>query len=140
MMIDYAKRARQLFLHGLNCAQAVAAAFGTIADIEIDAATAIPAPFCAVGAVPPDEVCGAIKGLCMAIDMIYLRGSDEAMSAAAKLVRMFRERFGSADCRILLPDAAGDRAPTPDSKLICAEYVEYAADILAGQLRYDGVI
>ena len=139
-MIDYAKRARQLFLNGLNCAQAVAAAFGTIADVEIDAMTAISAPFCAVGTVPPDEVCGAISGMCMAIDMIYLRGSDEAMSTASKLVRIFRERFGSAVCRVLLPNAAGNRVPTPDSKLVCAEYVEYAADILAGQLRYDGVI
>ena len=139
-MTDYAKRARQLFLNGLSCARAVAAAFGGIADVDIDAATDIPVPLCAAGSAPPDEICGAISGMCMAVDMIYLRGSDEAMAIGSKLAAMFRERFGSAECSRLLLNTTGDRVPAPDRKQICADYVEYAAYILAEQLRLDRVI
>ena len=138
------EKARENFLKGYNCAQAVLLAFEDKLGLPLDTDTlaSLAAPF-GGGMGRMREVCGAVSGMLMVEG--FLRGysdpaaKEEKMENYARvqsLAARFREECGSIICRELLAGQA-DSAPTPSERTAeyykkrpCAEYVALAAKIL----------
>ena len=103
-----AELAKQNFLNGCNCAQAVLLAFSD--ETGLDRATALRlASGLGGGMARMREVCGTVNGMFLAAGLIL--GSDDTADRAAKselyrrlqgLAERFRARNGSIVCRELL--------------------------------------
>ena len=137
------ERARENFLKGYNCAQAVLLAFEDKLGLPLDTDTLakLAAPF-GGGMGRMREVCGAVSGMLM-VDG-FLRGYSDAeakdektetYARVQKLAARFREECGSIICREILEGA--DNSPTPSARTAeyykkrpCAELVALAAKIL----------
>lgn len=140
------QKARENFLKGYNCAQAVALAFADLTGIEEETLARLSSTF-GGGMGRMREVCGAVSGMLM-IEGI-LRGysdpeaTDEKRETYARvqaLAARFREECGSIICRELL-DGQADSAPTPTErtpefykKRPCVELVALAAKLLDEEL------
>ena len=107
-MTDRSEEAKNNFLNGMNCAQAVLCAFCDRCGLDRDTAMKLASGF-GGGLARQREVCGAVSGMCMAADLI--RGPGEDSDKAAKdehyafirgLCDAFREEAGSIICRELL--------------------------------------
>ena len=107
-MPNHAERARDLFLQGYNCAQAVVCAFGDVTGLDIDTAARMASSF-GGGLARLREVCGTVSGAALVLGIArgYADPGDvEAKKAHYALVREFARRFreenGSIVCRELL--------------------------------------
>ena len=107
-MTDRSEEAKNNFLNGMNCAQAVLCAFADRCGLDRKTAMKLASGF-GGGIARQREVCGAITGMCMAADLI--RGPGETSYKAAKdehyafirgLCDAFRDETGSIICRELL--------------------------------------
>ena len=144
--MDHAKRARELFLQGYNCAQSVFGAFTDITEMDQDTAMRMASSF-GGGMGRMREVCGACSGMFMVAGAMYggYEPNDRAAKAAhyamiQELAEKFREKNGSIICRDLLK--AAETSPIPEKrtgmyykKRPCADYVEDAAAILDAMLK-----
>ena len=106
-MTDRSEEAKNNFLAGMNCAQAVLCAFRDRCGLNLDTALKLASGF-GGGLARQREVCGAVSGMCMAADLI--RGPGEGADKAAKdehyafireLCDAFRAETGSIVCREL---------------------------------------
>lgn len=147
-MNDRSEEAKNNFLAGMNCAQAVLCAFADRCGLDRETALKLASGF-GGGIARQREVCGAITGMCMAADLI--RGPGEGSDKAAKdehyafirdLCDAFRDETGSIVCRELL-GLAPKQSDSPVSeartaayykKRPCAELVALAAEILSEHL------
>ena len=148
---DKAARAKELFLAGANCAQAVLCAFCDETKLDMDTSMKIASGF-GGGMARMREVCGTVSGMFMAYDMIH--GSSSLKDKEAKdllykklqgLAETFRKENSSIICRELLglaspahtPDSPVSEARTPQyyKKRPCAELVAMAAGILQAELE-----
>ena len=147
-MKDRSEEAKNNFLAGMNCAQAVLCAFADRCGLDRETALKLASGF-GGGIARQREVCGAITGMCMAADLI--RGPGEGSDKAAKdehyafirgLCDAFRDETGSIICRELL-GLAPKQSDSPVSeartaayyeKRPCAELVALAAKILSERL------
>ena len=136
-----AERARELFLEGCNCAQAVFLAF---AEEKLDRETALKiASGFGGGMAGMHDVCGAVSGMLMVAGLLY--GYDDPgendvnKKAHYRLVQnlagQFREKIGSIICREILSNPPSDPNPTPRTAEFyktrpCAHMVMTAAGIL----------
>ena len=147
-MNDRSEEAKNNFLAGMNCAQAVLCAFADRCGLDRDTALKLASGF-GGGIARQREVCGAVSGMCMAADLI--RGPGEGADKAAKdehyafirgLCDAFRNETGSIICRELLglapmqTDSPVSEARTEAyyKKRPCADLVELAAKILSEKL------
>ena len=136
--------AKNYFLSGYNCSQAVALAFHEEMGIDKDTAVRIASAF-GGGMGRMREVCGAVSGMILVANI--LRGNTDPKDKAAKdahyaliqhLAEKFREQNGSIICRELLnleghgPDAPVSEARNGEyyKKRPCAELVALAAGIV----------
>ena len=141
-------QAKELFLQGHNCAQAVFCTFAP--ELEIDDKTALALSACFGGGLGRQrEVCGAVSGMCMALSMKYAPKdpTDQAAKAAfyahiQEVCNRFKQENGSIICRELLGLPPGPQSPVPQPRTkdyyqhrSCAEKVKYAADILEKYLE-----
>lgn len=147
-MSDHAELARDLFLQGYNCAQAVVCAFGDVTGLDIDVAARIASSF-GGGLARMREVCGTVSGAALVLGLVrgYSDPKDfEAKKAHYRLVQEFARRFsqqsGSIVCRELLSGisvAPGDdpEARTPEyyKKRPCPQLALQAAKILDEMLN-----
>ena len=140
-MKSHSEKARELFLEGFNCSQAVVGAFCDDMDIDMNTAMKMASPL-GGGMGRMREVCGAVSG--MFIVLGYFFGYDdpkdfntkkELYSRVQELADTFRKENGSIICRELLSGVSS--SPTPEKrteafykKRPCAELVAYAAQIL----------
>ncbi len=139
-------KARELFLAGYNCAQAVFAAFSDVMGLDEETALKLSSSF-GGGMGRLREVCGACSGIFMAAGMLYgyTSPSDDAAKAEhyALIQRMAKEfRFeknnGSIICKELLAlQKKDDFSPNPTARTEdfyktrpCVKYVEDASSIL----------
>lgn len=147
-MKDRSEEAKKNFLSGMNCAQSVLCAFADRCGLDRETALKLASGF-GGGIARQREVCGAITGMCMAVDLI--RGPGEVSDKAAKdehyafiraLCDAFRDETGSIICRELL-GLAPKQSDSPVSeartaayyqKRPCAELVALAAKILSEHL------
>ena len=147
-MTDRSEEAKNNFLNGMNCAQAVLCTFRDRCGLDLDTALKLASGF-GGGIARQREVCGAVSGICMAADLI--RGPGEGTDKAAKdehyafireLCDAFREETGSIICRELLglapsqsdPPVSEARTAAYYQKRPCADLVALAAKILSDNL------
>ncbi len=143
-----AEKARELFLSGYNCCQAVAGAFSEEMGMELDVVTKICSPF-GGGFGRTREVCGTVSGMMFVLGA--LRGYNDPNAReeksrvyreAQELINKFKEDNGSVICRELLGLQKGeDVSPVPlertgryYKKRPCAELCAYAAGLLEDKI------
>ncbi len=145
------EKARENFLKGYNCAQAVLLAFADLTGIDEDTLARLASPF-GGGMGRMREVCGAVSGMFMAEGLLQGYSAPEANGEKKELyariqalAARFSEECGSIICRELLPGKA-DSAPTPTErtpefykKRPCADLVALAAKILEEEMETDRI-
>ena len=153
--MDYAGKAEELMKSGLNCAQAVAGAFGDLVgeDISQPALLKLASPF-GGGFARKRDLCGAVSGMGMAYGLIFGTNTPEermgTYEKAAALADRFADRYGTLVCRELL-DKKPELSVTPrdpewtDEEMKnynwpCIDYVRGAAQIFSEYLKEQGII
>lgn len=149
---ERAQAARQNFLAGYNCAQAVVLAFeDVLAEQGVDASTALrlASPF-GGGMGRMRETCGAFSGMLMVLGLLEGYNAPKAFAAKKELYEKvqelagaYRAENGSVVCREILGLKKGPDTPTPEKrtegyyrKRPCAELCACAARILG---RHAGI-
>lgn len=140
--------AKEYFLSGANCSQAVLCAFAGECGLSEEFAMQLASGF-GGGMGRMREVCGAVSGMILVANI--LRGNSDVKDKAAKdkhyaliqhLAAQFREKNGSIICRELLnltakgPEnfVSEERTSAYYKKRPCAELVALAAEILEKEL------
>lgn len=146
--VDYGTKAKELFLSGYNCAQAVVCAFADKTGLEDSLAKRLSSSF-GGGMGRLREVCGAVSGMFIVIGILYGYEEIEDQAAKAKhyariqeLAGRFSDENGSIICRELLGLEQKRSTPEPElrtaeyyQKRPCPEKVASAARILAEYLQ-----
>lgn len=143
MEAGHGEKAKQLFMEGYNCSQAVLGAFCKECGIDFETAMKMASSF-GGGMGRLREVCGAVSGMFMVAGLIY--GYDDPKGQAEKkahyeriqqLAEEFRKENGSIVCRELLGLVEKKSEPTPEvrsaeyyQKRPCPEMVKMAAEIM----------
>ncbi len=141
--MNHEEKAKELFLQGYNCSQAVLLAFGDVTGLDEKTALMLSSSF-GGGMGRMREVCGAVSGMFMVAGLLY--GYSEAHDQAGKtahykriqeLADGFRRENGSIICRELLGLLGGADSHVPEQrtdtyykKRPCAELVAMAARIM----------
>lgn len=144
---DYANYARELFMQGYNCSQALVCAFSDFTELDDSMAKKLASPF-GGGMGRLREVCGGVSGMFIVLGL--LEGYDEIGNNEKKtelyakvqqLAEEFEKRNGSYICRELLGLGQGKDSPIPEArtkeyyeKRPCPDKVASAAEILAEYL------
>ncbi len=144
--------ARQNFLKGYNCSQAVVLAFSDIIPVSEDILLRLASPF-GGGMGRLREVCGAVSGMFFVLGAVS--GYCEPRNAEAKaalyedvqeLADEFEKANGSIVCRELLGLREKRQDPRPEErtpeyyrKRPCPELAGKAAEIMEGYLRRNGL-
>ncbi len=137
------EKARNLFLNGANCSQAVIAAFSDITGLDEKTSFLISSSF-GGGMGHLGEVCGALSGAFMVAGLMF--GYDSGCSPEEKkshyaLIRemgeAFKNEYDTYLCRKLLKELGEKKYPLPQKENIenykarpCLIFVEKAVDIL----------
>lgn len=146
--------AKQNFMNGYNCSQAVLLAFCEDFGLEKETALKISEPF-GGGMGRMREVCGTVTGMFMVIGLAM--GNDNSKDNTTKknvyksvqeLAAKFKEDNGSIICRELLGlQKANKESYVPSERTTeyykkrpCPELCKYAADILEEYLREENII
>lgn len=136
------EKARDYYLRGYNCAQAVAAAFTDLTKLDEQTVLKMASSF-GGGIGHMKEVCGVISGMALIAGLLYgnINPADKATKDAhyervQSFALAFKDRFGSLICRELL--ARNEQSPSaeePYASKPCLAYVENAAEIFDGWLQ-----
>lgn len=139
--MTHQEKAKQLFLNGCNCSQAVFCAWAD--ELGLDEKTAMKISCGLGGGVGRlREVCGAVSGAAMVISMLFSGEDGRDKATVYGLIQDFAQRFkaetGSVICRVMLGlDESAPMSPVPESrtesyykKRPCAELVSLAAQKL----------
>lgn len=137
-------KAKEYFLEGYNCAQAVALAYSDYLEMDKDAIARLISGF-GGGMGRMREVCGAVSGAVFVMSMLYgysnPKDNDTKMDLYSKIQKVgadFKNENGSIVCRELLElQKKGFDSPTPEArtgeyykKRPCPELVKSSADLL----------
>ena len=143
-----AKQARELFLSGYNCAQAVFITYRDVASMSEEAAATVSAPF-GGGMGRLREVCGAVSGMTMVAGFLSPNAQPndnenkkKLYATVQSLAEEFRLENGAIVCRELLGLVQQKDDPTPSPRTgeyyqrrPCADYVEIAARIVGEKIN-----
>ena len=117
--MTHSEKARDLFLEGYNCAQAVFGAFTDVTGVDEAMAIRMSGAF-GGGMGRLREVCGAVSGAIMVLSMVYAPEDPAAQDAKMEFYRRiqefagrFREMHGDIVCRELLGEKAGAAGHVP---------------------------
>ncbi len=139
-----ADKAKEYFLNGYNCAQAVAMAFADLMKMDTYTAARLTSGF-GGGMARMREVCGSVSGMAFVMSSLYGYGSADEVESKKRLygeiqqlADEFKAQNGSVVCRELLGlNKPGADDPTPEprtaqyyQKRPCHELVWCSADIL----------
>lgn len=138
-----AEAAKELFLSGCNCSQAVFCAFAGDYGLDADVARKVA---CGLGGGVGRmrEVCGAVGGAALVFGLEYGDDKMRTYAEVQEFCAAFKREAGSIVCRELLEGAhvAAETGGAPEErtgayyrKRPCAELVELAAAILDGMLK-----
>ena len=142
-MSKHSELAKQNFLNGYNCTQAVVLAFADELDVDRDTLLKIASPF-GGGMGRLREVCGAVSAMFMVLGLKegYTDPKDTAAKAALykkvqELAARSQKENGSIVCRELLKLSQKKDSPVPEErtpeyykKRPCPDLVALAAQIL----------
>ncbi|MDO4940989.1 MAG: C-GCAxxG-C-C family protein [Erysipelotrichaceae bacterium] len=137
------KLALQYFEEGYNCSQAVVLAFADLLDIDFKQAAKLASGF-GGGMGRLREVCGAVSGMFMVVDMLYGYDSPdkgekkkELYSRIQELGLQFEKDNGSLICREIMKLNVKHDDPTPTQRTPdfyqtrpCPNKIFYAANLL----------
>ncbi|MDO5582075.1 MAG: C-GCAxxG-C-C family protein [Planctomycetia bacterium] len=152
-MMNHEKEAKDLFLNGANCAQAVFGAYCEECGLSRESALKIASGF-GGGMARMREVCGAVSGMILAANMIKgysdlndKKAKDDHYKRIRHLADSFRQETGSIVCRDLLnlssgqtdPPVSEERTAVYYKKRPCAELVALAARILAEEIEREEI-
>lgn len=138
--MDRKEKARELFLAGFNCAQAVAGAFADCVGLTEQQALGVSSCFGA-GICSTRGVCGAISGALMILGLKkgwdHPASKTEAYAEGKKFIEEFNAEFTSFNCAELLSiskarfaDTPMERTPEYYKSRPCLGLVEFAAELL----------
>lgn len=149
------ERAKELFMEGCNCSQAVFVAYCDLYGIDHDMAMRLSASF-GGGMGRMREVCGAVSGMFLiaGLETGAVKGANQEAKkhnyeVVQQLAERFRQQYGSIICRELLGlNKTGTpkdmTAPTPEKrteayykKRPCKEQIMQAAKILEETILVD---
>jgi C_GCAxxG_C_C family probable redox protein len=140
--MDYVQRAKELYLMGYSCAQAIIGAFCDAAGDDLSAVCEVAGIF-GGQAARERGLCGAACGMCLAAGMVYSgRVSGRAVTELVfELAGEFQERFGSLSCRELIRRNSASPGDTSlrETREFCSLLVEEAARMLARRMERDGI-
>lgn len=144
---EYAQYAKQLFLDGCNCAQAIVLAFKDFTNLSDEFSKKLSSPF-GGGMGRMREVCGAVSGMFIVLGIV--EGYDDVNDSKKKtelykkvqqLATAFKDDNGSIICRELLglSEKSDSYIPSERTKEYyesrpCPDKVASAALILADYL------
>ncbi len=147
MVNEREKAAREAFLQGYNCAQAIMVAFQDVIGIEPETALRLASSF-GGGMGRMREVCGSVSGIFMVAGLLYgysdsreKDGKRALYAIVQELAARYRAEAGSIICRELLGMAGvaeadntdpepGERTPEYYRKRPCEVKIGLAARIL----------
>ena len=153
-MIDKQKKieaARDLFLSGWNCAQAVAGAFAEEMGMDQKTALKMSSGF-GGGMGGTRNVCGAVSGMCMVASQVlgdYDADDNEAKkylyAAIQRMYAAFTQQHETISCLellrrngILAKAEPSERTPEYYRTRPCVRYVEACASLVADMLNEEG--
>ena len=142
--MNHIEKARELFLKGYNCAQAVFVAFSDVTGLSEEQAFAVATSF-GGGMGHTGEACGAVTGMYMAVGALL--GYKDPADADAKvnhynlikdLSMQFKAEFSEIRCPELLEKLGKGEYSAPDDedykKRPCLIFVEKAAELVENLL------
>lgn len=137
-MGERADRAEAFFRSGMNCSQAVFAAFADEFGLDGELAERIA---CGLGGGVGRmrEVCGTVSAAAMVLGMRHGPDKAKAYAAIQDFCARFKAETGSIVCRELLQGVGATSGGAPDArtpgyyaKRPCAELVRLSASLLEG--------
>lgn len=145
------QRAKELFLEGYNCTQAVVLAYEDFFEESPERLAQTVSAF-GGGMGRLREVCGSVSGMFFVLGRIYGYSDPKAKEKKADLyarvqetAARFRERNGSIVCRELLGLQEKVSEPVPEErtseyykKRPCPDLIADAADVLEEYLKEQG--
>ena len=141
MSMQHGEKAKQLFMEGYNCSQAVLGAFCEECGMDFETAMKLASSF-GGGMGRLREVCGAVSGMFMVAGQLYGYASPtdndtkkEHYALIQRMAAKFREENGSIICRELLGIDSDGATPTKRTdefykKRPCVELVKTCAEIM----------
>ena len=141
--------AREFFMRGANCAQAVAGAFADEVNMSEAELFKLASGF-GGGVARMREVCGAVSGMVIILNLLY--GNSDISDKNAKdanyqltrnLLKQFEKETGSIVCRELLGlDKNAETTPESEARTPhyykvrpCVELVALAAELLDNYIK-----
>ena len=149
-----AEKAKEYFLQGYACSQAVALAFSDVCGINEGELSKIMLPF-GGGLGRLRLTCGAVSGMAAVIGLTLSKAENtpenkkQTYATVQELCGKFQAEYGSLICGELLSgmkipvQVGGDAEPRSAEyykKRSCADMVEFAAKILEEYLKEQGVL
>ena len=149
-----AERAKEYFIQGYACSQAVALAFSDVIGMEEKTIAKIALPF-GGGMGRLRLTCGALSGMAMVVGAVFADAENtpenkkKTYAITQELCQRFKEEYGSMLCGELLAgmkvpvQVGGDaEARTKEyyKKRSCADMVAFTAEILELYLVENGIL
>jgi len=141
--------AKEYFLNGYACSQAVVLAFADVIGLEEEAICKIMLPF-GGGLGRLRLTCGAVSGMAAVIGMVFSscenspENKKETYAIVRELCGKFQEKTGSLICSELLSGVKASLHSNQENASIqkhsCAEIVGLATQILEDYMRERGVL
>ncbi|MBQ7785439.1 MAG: C_GCAxxG_C_C family protein [Clostridia bacterium] len=148
--MTHVEKARDLFLSGCSCSQAVLGAFALELGIDHDTAMKLASSF-GGGLGGSRELCGAVSGMLMVAGLKwgYCDIGDNALKTehyarTRELLEAFKAAHGTTVCHELLSELGklsenpSERTPEYYKTRPCARFVETAAAILDARTQAEG--
>ena len=147
-----AERAKEYFMQGYACSQAVALAFSDLIGVGEDMIAKLALPF-GGGLGRLRLTCGAVSGMAFVIGGAFAEGENspenkkKTYAITQELCLKFKEEYGSLICQELLEgmkvpvQIGGEAEPRTQEyyqKRSCADMVFFAAKILENYLSEQG--
>jgi len=143
--MNHVQKAKELFLKGYNCAQAVFVAFSDVTGISEEQSFLISTSF-GGGMGLTGEACGAVTGMYMAVgailgykDFTDAEAKKQHYNLIADLSEQFKAEFSEIRCPELLVKLGKGEYDIPDGeaykKRPCLIFVEKAAELTENLLK-----
>ncbi len=137
--MDRKNNAKNNFLNGLNCTQAILLAFSDLLEVPEETLLALGLPM-GGGMGRLRQTCGGVTGAVLCLGLLFPEYSKKEMYALVQeFARRFTQKNGSINCGELLTGAhlTADTSPEPEArteeyykKRPCPELIADAAEIL----------